>query len=102
VDSAIGLPVLIADVEADHLHLGEVGLEDGQIVTTGLYGWTAVVTGTGSTIAEARAETYRRAALVQTPNLRYRLDIGDRLMSGGLEQLASWGWLSSMPPRRVA
>jgi hypothetical protein len=30
---------------------------------------------------------------VRTPNLRYRLDIGDKLLSGELQQLADWGWL---------
>jgi phosphoribosylamine--glycine ligase len=102
VGSPIGFPVLTGEVEAGHLHLGEVGLAGGQLVTSGLYGWTAVVTGTGATVAEAKAAAYARAALVRAPNLRYRLDIGDKLMSGELEQLAAWGWLKSMPPSRTA
>jgi phosphoribosylamine--glycine ligase len=86
---------MVGDVEAEHLHLGEVALTEEQLVTSGLYGWTAVVTGTGATIASAKADAYRRAALVQAPNLRYRLDIGDALLAGDLDRLRSWDWLSA-------
>lgn len=102
VASAIGLPVTVQDVDAKHLHLGEVGRAGGQLVTAGLYGWTAVVTGTGSTVAEAQAAAYERAARVQVANMRYRADIGDKLIAGELAQLADWGWLKSVPPSRIA
>jgi phosphoribosylamine--glycine ligase len=92
VDSPVGLPVLVGDVPARHLHWGEVGLDGGQVVTSGLYGWTAVVTGTGSTIEAAKAATYAHAAQVYAPNVRYRLDIGDKLIGGELAQLEAWGW----------
>jgi phosphoribosylamine--glycine ligase len=62
-------------------------------VTAGLYGWTAVVTGTGASIAQARSAAYERAAQVRCANLRYRLDIGDKLLTGEFERLRSWGWL---------
>jgi phosphoribosylamine---glycine ligase len=94
LDVPVGLPVLVGEVQREHLHLGEVGLEGNQLVTSGLYGWTAVVTATGPTIAEAKIEAYRCAALVHAPNLRYRLDIGDALLAGDFDQLRSWGWLS--------
>jgi phosphoribosylamine--glycine ligase len=97
-----GLPLLIGDVPSDHLHLGEVGRNGEQLVTSGLYGWTAVVTGTGATIQDAKAAAYTHARQVQVPNLRYRLDIGDKLISGDLERLASWGWLKSAPESRIA
>jgi phosphoribosylamine---glycine ligase len=93
IDAPVGLPVLAPGVEAEHLHWGEVGAVRGEIVTAGLYGWTAVVTGTGETIGDAQSAAYARAARVRTPNLRYRLDIGDKLLSGELQQLADWGWL---------
>ena len=51
----IGLPVLFdgesTDEDRRHLHYGEVGLEDGELVTSGIYGWTMVVTGVGASIA---------------------------------------------------
>jgi phosphoribosylamine--glycine ligase len=99
VDSPVGLPVSAVGVEAEHLHWGEVGLAAsgpaaGRLVTSGLYGWTAVVTGTGPTVAEAQGAAYARARHVRAPNLRYRLDIGDRLAAGDLERLGALGWLA--------
>ena len=102
IASPTGLPVTIRDVGAEHLHLGEVGRVEGQLVTAGLYGWTAVVTGTGITVQEARSAAYERAARVHAPNMRYRADIGDKLLAGELARLAGWGWLKSIPPSRIA
>jgi len=34
-----------------HMYYCEVGLEDGELVTTGIYGWVMVVTGVGATIS---------------------------------------------------
>jgi phosphoribosylamine--glycine ligase len=92
VPAPIGFPVVVDGVEPEHLHWGEVG-KAGEMVTTGLYGWTAVVTGTGETIGDAQAAAYARAARVHTPNLRYRLDIGNKLIGGELRRLSEWGWL---------
>ncbi len=52
VSEPIGLPVLfdgdLSDEDRLNLHYGEVGLDDGQLVTAGYHGWTLVVTGTGA------------------------------------------------------
>ena len=83
VDAPVGLPVLLPeDFDAEdlrHVHHAEVGLEQGQLVTSGIYGWPMVVTGTGRTIADAQRAAYKRAERILIPNVRYRLDIGDRL-----------------------
>jgi phosphoribosylamine--glycine ligase len=97
VDVPVGLPIMIDSIESEHLHLGEVGQMDGELITAGLYGWTAVVTGTGPTVAAAKMAAYARAEKVRAPNLRYRLDIGDKLISGQLQQLIDWSWMKSMP-----
>ncbi len=93
----IGLPVFFADTlaEADrrHLHYGEVGMRNGDLVTSGLYGWTMVATGTGPTIRDAKTGAYDLAAKVLIPNMRYRLDIGDRLLGGDWARLEALGWL---------
>ena len=82
-----------ADEERPHLHYGEVGLKDGQLVTSGAYGWTMVVTGTGSTIEEARDRANKLADRVIIPNARYRRDIGDRLASQDLSSVIDLGLL---------
>ncbi len=98
VDEPVGLPVLLPDSfgEEDfrNLHFGEVGLTDGQLVTSGLYGWTMVVTGLGPTIESAKRAAYERAAPILIPNLRYRLDIGDRLIRGDYARLETLSLLS--------
>ena len=90
---AVGLPVVTGTVEQDHLHWGEVGLANGKIVTSGLYGWSAVVTATGNTVRDAQRAAYDRARQVRCANLRYRLDIGDKLIAGDLDRLRDWGWI---------
>lgn len=92
----VGLPVLVDAVSEEdrrHIHYGEVGLEDGQLVTSGLYGWTLVVTGTGETIDAARAQAYARVRRVTIPNMRYRLDIGDKLIERDFKTLERLGLL---------
>jgi phosphoribosylamine--glycine ligase len=102
VDAPVGLPVIVGDIDPQHLHLGEVGESRGKLVTAGLYGWTAVVTGIGETVADAKAAAYANATRVYAPNVRYRLDIGDGLINGELERLSKWGWLKSSPAIRTA
>ena len=92
-----GLPILFEGAldEEDYrnLHFGEIGLADGAPVTSGLYGWTMVVTGCGPTIEESRHAAYARAGRIHIPNMRYRLDIGERLVAGDLQGLAQLGYL---------
>lgn len=92
IAAPVGLPVILPDdADPDHHHFGEVGRDArGRLVTSGLYGWTMVVTGVGSTIETSKAEAYARVRRVFTPNMRYRLDIADRQIAGewlGVERL---------------
>src|SRR3954468_9915863 len=86
VEEPVGLPVLFGGelTEADraNLHYCELGLENGELVTSGMYGWAMVVTGVGDSIASAQQRANRLADRVLIPNVRYRRDIGDRLMAG--------------------
>jgi phosphoribosylamine--glycine ligase len=107
VDEPVGLPVLFdGTLDAEdrrNLHYGEVGLVDGALATSGLYGWTMVATGTGTTPAAARAAAYARAGRVFVPGLRYRLDIGDRLIASDYEAVAGLGLFSTdSEPRSAA
>ena len=102
VDAPVGLPLSTGEVEPEHVHLGEVGLGPSGLVTAGLYGWTTVVTGTGDSVSQAQSEAYERVARIRIPNVRYRLDIGDKLIAGQLQALTDWGWMKSMPSSRIA
>jgi phosphoribosylamine---glycine ligase len=93
----VGLPVVFDGPlsEEDHanIHYGEVGLANGQLVTSGLYGWTMVVTGIAPTIQGANEKATRLAGRVFAPNLRYRKDIGDRLVRGEYARVEALGLL---------
>jgi phosphoribosylamine--glycine ligase len=97
VPEPVGLPVLFDGplTPEDHanLHYGEVGLDGGELVTSGLYGWTMVVTGVAPTIDAAHAKACRLTERVLVPNLRYRRDIGDRLLRGEYARLEALGLL---------
>lgn len=95
IDVPVGLPIIFDDsVTADerrHIHFGEVGMHDGQLVTSGAYGWTMVVTGVAPTVAAAQARANRLADRIYIPDARYRRDIGDGLISGGLDRVERLG-----------
>jgi phosphoribosylamine--glycine ligase len=83
VAEPLGLPVIfdasIGDEDWADIHLGEVGLQDGDLVTTGLYGWTMVVTGVAGSVPAANEKACNLAGRIFVPSLRYRRDIGQRL-----------------------
>jgi phosphoribosylamine--glycine ligase len=97
IDEPVGLPVFLDRAlgpnDRRHLHYGEVGMAGDRLVTSGLYGWTMVVTGTGASIEAARAAAYKRVARVSVPSMRYRLDIGERLIAGDYARLERLGLL---------
>lgn len=95
VDEAVGLPVIIdkavSEAQNEAVFLGEVGMQGGQLVTAGKYGWSLVVTGVGATIDAAQREAYALAQQIIIPNARYRLDIGDKLLKGDLAKVEALG-----------
>ena len=97
VNEPIGLPVVfdgeLSDEERSHLHYCEVGVENGALVTSGIYGWSMVVTGTGDSIGSAQARANRLADRVLIPNVRYRRDIGARLLDGDYARAQALGLL---------
>lgn len=92
-----GLPIVFADPlsreEQEHLHLGEVDEQDGQLITSGVIGYTLVATGVGESVARAQEQAYALARKVHVPNLRYRNDIGDQFRDHGQAALRAWGYL---------
>ena len=93
-----GTPVCFRDTlteeDREFLHFGEVTLREGQLVTAGVIGYTMVVTGLGATIEESRRAAYDRVAKVVIPNMRYRKDIGSRLIESDWSTLQQLGLVS--------
>ena len=54
-----------------------------------------VVTGTGATVASAQRAAYALADQTVIPNVRYRRDIGDKLVAGELATMERLGYLDS-------
>lgn len=93
-----GLPIsfraTMTDADYDRLHLVEVALQNAQLVTSGTTGYVGVATGTGDAVEQARDHAYELARKVVVPNLRYRVDIGDRVASHDLSRLQALGYLT--------
>jgi phosphoribosylamine---glycine ligase len=100
VNVPVGLPVILdptlGDEDRANIHYGEVGLQNGQLITSGAYGWTLVVTGLGPTVAEAQVRANRLASRITIPNVRYRRDIGARLIEGELARVQALGLLDEL------
>jgi phosphoribosylamine---glycine ligase len=96
-----GLPVTFSpdlrEDERDGLHLGELEERDGRLVTSGTTGYVLVATGRGADVESARRAAYGLARKVRVPNLRYREDIGERLVRGELLRLERLGCLGKDP-----
>jgi phosphoribosylamine--glycine ligase len=97
VEAAVGLPVILPpDADPLHHHAGEVGLNaQGRLASSGVYGWTMVVTGVGASVEASQAAAYERIGKMLVPNGRYRLDIGDKLAAEQLQRLARLGVFSA-------
>lgn len=77
----------------DRLHLAEVAKQGTQLVTSGLAGYVGVATGTGDTVKAASDCAYALVRKVSIPNLRYRVDIGERVARHDLARLQALGYL---------
>ena len=99
---AKGRPVFFREAlrpdELRHLHYGEVGLRDGQLVSAGSIGYLMVATGHGVDVPEAQRQAYALARKVVVPQLRYRTDIGQRFLREDQEHLVRLGWLPAPGP----
>jgi phosphoribosylamine--glycine ligase len=94
VASAVGLPVMfdgVSEQERDQLYYGEVGMLNGQLVTSGTCGWTMVATAVSDSIDDARRKAGALADKVIVPDVRYRRDIGCGLIDGDFAFVESLG-----------
>jgi phosphoribosylamine--glycine ligase len=76
----------------DGVHLCDVKLVEGDWRLAGNSGYALIVTGSGSTMDEARQLAYRRIKNISIPNMFYRTDIGVRWHSDS-DRLQTWGYL---------
>jgi phosphoribosylamine--glycine ligase len=75
------------------LHPCDVKVVDGEWLLAGNSGYALVVTGSGSTVDDARREAYHRVRNILIPNMFYRTDIGERWHRDG-DLLQTWGLLA--------
>ena len=83
----------MSEADSAALSWAEVAQVRGQLVTSGCTGYVGVATGAGATVHDACDAAYRLARQVVVPNLRYRIDIGERVRSHDLERLRQLGHL---------
>lgn len=84
----------MTEVERGNLHFGEVALSGTQLVTSGSIGYVMVATGTGEMVPTAQRAAYDLVAKVAIPNMRYRNDIGDKLVQHDHARLKIWAILT--------
>jgi len=92
-----GLPILLNGIskeEHQHLHFAEVALVNEQLVTSGMFGYIGVANGLGDTPEISREKAYALADKVIIPNIRYRNDIGDRVINSDYAGLKALGYIA--------
>jgi phosphoribosylamine---glycine ligase len=97
VEEPVGLPVMfdgkLSEQDRNQLYYGEVGIVNGQLVTSGQYGWTMVATAVADSIEQARCKAGELADRIIVPNVRYRRDIGSALIAGDFAFVEALGFL---------
>ncbi|MDO8600861.1 MAG: phosphoribosylamine--glycine ligase [bacterium] len=88
------LPILFKKAEnLDGIHIEDVKLEEGVWRIAGESGVLLVITGSGTTMHEARHQAYTRIKNIMVPDMFYRTDIGIRWNTDS-DKLQTWGYLS--------
>jgi phosphoribosylamine--glycine ligase len=84
--------VLFKKEVKEGFHPCDLKLVEGDWRLAGNSGYALVITGSGSTMEEARREAYNRVRNITIPNMFYRTDIGERWHRDG-DLLQTWGYL---------
>ncbi len=87
------LPILFKKPHnLEGVHIEDVKIEDGVWRIAGTSGCLIVVTGSGTTVNEARQQTYTRIKNIMVQNMFYRTDIGLKWNTDS-DKLQTWGYL---------
>ncbi len=87
------LPILFKKSNnLEGVHIEDVKVEDGVWRIAGRSGCLLVVTGSGSTVAEARQQVYTRIKNIMVQDMFYRTDIGLKWHTDS-DKLQTWGYL---------
>lgn len=86
------LSVLLKKQNLEGIHLGDIKSVDGIWRVAGDSAYVLVITGSGSTMEEARKQTYSRIDNVILVNMFYRTDIGATWAEDS-DKLQTWGYL---------
>lgn len=84
--------IIFRKPDYDGVHIGDVKLVDNDWILAGISGYALIITGSGSTMEEARKVAYNRVKNILIPNMFYRTDIGERWQDDG-DRLHTWGYL---------
>lgn len=89
------LPILFKKTDnLEGIHIEDVKIADGVWRIAGESGVLMVVTGSGTTVEEARRQVYSRIKNIMIPNMFYRVDIGHRWLEDS-DKLQTWGYLDT-------
>jgi phosphoribosylamine--glycine ligase len=86
------LSIIFKKPSLDGVHLGDVKLIDGNWRIAGESGYALVVTGSGTTVDDARKQAYGRVDNILLQNMFYRTDIGLGWYEDS-DRLQTWGYL---------
>jgi len=86
------LPILFKKANLDGVHIEDIKMVDGVWRIAGTSGCLLVITGSGSTVAEARHQVYSRIKNIMIQNMFYRVDIGLEWLQNS-DKLQTWGYL---------
>ncbi len=86
------ISILFKKSNLDGIHLGDVKMVENDWKLAGKSGYALVVTGSNSTVADARRQAYRRIDSIMLQNMFYRTDIGAKWFAES-DELQTWGVL---------
>ena len=86
------LSIIFKKPSLDGIHLGDVKLVDENWRIAGETGYALVVTGSGTTVEDARKQVYGRIDNILLQNMFYRTDVGLK-WSEDSDRLQTWGYL---------